>query len=219
MDECFDDVSIDTGASDSLDIGTDFDLPASESLDIDVEPFVDIPVEESFIDSFTDIEPPISEPELAELENEAAALEIEPLDDGIDLGYNYDEAIEEANAQWAEEEQAYEPSTLENIINAGASGATSPSELAQIGSSIVAPYGAEDVTAQGLQAAANAAVVGAEGLMGAAERQHGSDFPREGIDYIRNESGEIEPLAPMVQTTDDNGESVWVRPSNDITDG
>jgi len=66
----------------SIDVGTGSDLPVSES--IDIEPLADIPVEESAIDtmdSLNDIEPPISEQEMSELQNEAEALAIEPLDE------------------------------------------------------------------------------------------------------------------------------------------
>ncbi|MDR1859154.1 MAG: hypothetical protein LBQ69_06750 [Treponema sp.] len=83
MDEGFD---ASTG-TDSLDVETSSDVPASESMDISIEPLADIPVEESATDSLNDTEPPISEQEMSELQNEAASLEIEPLDDGNNDDY------------------------------------------------------------------------------------------------------------------------------------
>jgi len=129
-----------------------------EDLDVSIEPLADIPVEETSmetaIESLNETEQPISEPELAELQNEAAALEIEPLVEVIT-------------------EQPYEASALENIINAGASGTVSASPLAQIGGEIIAPPGAEEAVTQGLQAAWNMGVEGSREFMDAAIRQHG----------------------------------------------
>jgi hypothetical protein len=200
MDECFDvDTSVDV-------VDTNFDVP-----DIEIEPF---DVADEVIS-----ETPTEMLELAELQQEAESLEIEPLDDGIDLGYNYDEAIAEANAQWEAEEQAYNPSTLENMISGGADGMMSPSEWAQIGGEIIAPPGAGEVTAQGLQAGLNVAIAGSEGLMEAAYNQHAFEPPPlEGVDYFTNESGEIEPIRPMVSAIDSDGEPMWVRSENDIGD-
>jgi len=209
MDEGLD-VSVDSGVeSDGIDVS------ASDSVDvdIDVEPLVDMPVEEVVSEDLNDAEPPISEDEFVELQNEAETLEIQPLDDGIDLGYNYDEAIQEANETWAAESEAYKPSTLENIINAGAAGMISPSDLAQVGAAFIAPDGAEDVVAQGLQGGTNAAIAASEGFMEAAHDQHAFPAaPMEGVDFIRNENGEPEPISQMVNTTDENGESIWIRP-------
>ena len=111
--------------------------------------------------------------DIAELQNEAAALNIEPLDD--------------TNGGFAEHEtaeQPYEPSTLENIINAGAAGAVSPSSGAQIAGEILAPHGAEEVLAQGLQAGMNAVVAGSKGFMEATIRQHGKS-PAAALQDIR----------------------------------
>ena len=66
MDECF-------------DSGIDSDF--SDSLDIDIEPVVDIPIEEPAMENFDDFEPSESESELTELQNEAEALEIEPFEE------------------------------------------------------------------------------------------------------------------------------------------
>ncbi|MCL2028643.1 MAG: hypothetical protein FWG79_09215 [Bacteroidales bacterium] len=83
MDECIDagDVSMDTSAIESVD------LPAIEN----VEPLVDIPVEEPTMDYLSDSEPVISESELTDLGSEVEALGIQPLeeiepliDDGLD---------------------------------------------------------------------------------------------------------------------------------------
>jgi hypothetical protein len=70
----------------------------------------------------------------------------------------------------------------------------------------------------------DAALPAAEGVIEAAHNQHALDyerpsFPREGVDFIRNENGEPEPIRPMVHTTDDNGESIWIRPENDTKGG
>jgi len=61
-----------------IDVSADSGTDSSATDSINVEPIVDIPVEESAMD-LNEAEPPLSEPELAELQNEAAALEIEPL--------------------------------------------------------------------------------------------------------------------------------------------
>ena len=121
----------------------------------------------------TVLEPIMDTQELTELQQEAETLEIQPLDDGIDLGYDYDEAIREANE--IVEEQPYESSALSNIINAGAEGLTSPSGVAQLASEISGsvPPGAEEVVAQGLQAGWNMGVAGSEEMMEATINQHG----------------------------------------------
>jgi len=73
------------------------------------------------------------------------------------------------------EKQSYETSALKNILNAGAIGAASPSEAAQIAASASrhTPPGAESAVAQGLQAGANMAVVGSKEFMEGTIRQHG----------------------------------------------
>ena len=102
MDEGFD-----GGADTSVDItvDTNVDTSVETSLSEGIEPVADIPVEEPVISE--EIETPIHEQELSELRNEAEALEIQPLDDGV------------------EQEQPYEPSALSNILTAGAKGASS----------------------------------------------------------------------------------------------
>jgi hypothetical protein len=148
MDEGFD-----AGAEISVDIAanTDVDTSSDISLSESIEPIDDISVETLVIDS---PEPPISEVELSELQNEAETLDIQPLDDGI------------------EQEQAYEPSALSNILTAGAEGAE-PSTLAQISGEIIAPPGAGEAVAQGLQMGTNAAVAGSREFMEATINQHG----------------------------------------------
>jgi len=209
---------MDEELSASIDVSAD----SSATDSINIEPLADIPVEEPAIDvvdtmdSLNETEPPISEPELAELQSEAAALEIEPLDEGVDIGCNYDEAMAESEMA----EQPSEASTLETAMAAAVSNADSPGLPARaIGA--LAPQGAKDALAQAAQMGIDAAPIFAEGFMEAAHRQHALDyerpsFPREGVDFIRNENGEPEPIRPMVQTTDDSGESVWVRPENDM---
>jgi len=162
MDEGFDD-SVDSGA----------DVPVSDSVDvsIDVEPFVDTSVEDAVsMDSLSEAEPPISEAELVELQNEAEAS-VEPLDEGGNF-----------------EESPYEPSALHNILTAGASGAVSPSEGAQLGAAVLGKPGTEDVMAQGLQAAWNMGVTGSEEFMGAAIRQHGRGPAAEYQDMLINQA-------------------------------
>ena len=156
MDEGFDVEAIDVG-------NPDLDVP-----EITIEP-LDI-VDEAAL------EPIMETPELVELEQQAQTLEIEPFDDGVDIGFDWDEAVQEANEAWAAEatEQAYEPSALSNIINAGAEGFTSPSDLVQIAANHpVVPPGAEEVVSQGLQAGCNMGVSGSREFMDATIRQHG----------------------------------------------
>jgi hypothetical protein len=73
------------------------------------------------------------------------------------------------------EKQSYETSALKNILNAGAVGAASPSEAAQIVASASrhTPPGAESTAAQVLQAGVNMAVVGSKEFMEGTIRQHG----------------------------------------------
>jgi len=201
-----------------IDVGIETSVDTSAADSVNVEPLADIPVEEAPIDtmdSLNEAEPPISEPELAGLQNEAEALAIEPLDEGVDLGFNHDEVMAEQETT----EQLYEPSTFEAVSAAAMSNIDSPSLPARaIGG--LAPPGAKDALAQVAQMGLDAALPAAEGFMEAAHNQHALDyerpsFPREGVDFIRNENGEPEPIRPMVHTTDENGESVWVRPEND----
>ena len=135
MDEGFE-----AGAETSVDVATSIDVDTSPgiSLSESIEPIVDTPV---------DIQMP--ERDLTELQNEVAALEIQPI-----------------------EEQVYEPSALSNILTAGASGAE-PGALAQIGGEILAPPGASEAMAQGLQMGTNAAIAGSREFMEATVRQHG----------------------------------------------
>ena len=73
------------------------------------------------------------------------------------------------------EKQTYETSALKNILNAGAVGAASPSEAAQIAAAASrhTPPGAESTAAQVLQAGVNMAVVGSKEFMEGTIRQHG----------------------------------------------
>jgi hypothetical protein len=206
----------------SVDVNTGSDLPVCESTDIaGIEPLDDIPVDESVsMDSANELESPISEQELTELQNEAAALEIQPLDEGVDLGFNIDEVMAEPETT----EQPYEPSTLENIAAAAVSNADSPGTGARIIGGLAGDPASNGYAAQLAQMGIDAALPAAEGFMEAAHSQHALDyqrpsFPREGVDFIRNENGETEPIHPMVHTTDENGESIWVRPENDTKEG
>jgi hypothetical protein len=162
MDEEFD-ASADSGAI------SDANSEVADSTDI--EPLADIPVEEASmdaIDSPNDLEPPISEPELAELQSEAAALEIEPLDEGTGPGFNLDEAIAEQETA----EQPYEPSTLEIMANAAMQNVDSPGLPARaIGG--LAPPGAKDALTQLAQMGIDAFPPFAEGFMDGIIRQHG----------------------------------------------
>ena len=204
MDEGFDGGSTDTGV----------DTVAVESVENNIEPITDVPAEQSTLDLNT-IEQPICEPELAELQNEAAALEIEPLDDEVDIGYDYDEAVQTANEMV--EGQPYKPTAIFDIIRSGAEGASSPSSGTRIAGEILAPPGGGEVLAQGLQAGVNTAIAGSKGFMEAAHNQHAfPSAPLEGVDFIRNADGNPEPISPMVSTTNDNGEKIWVRHPNNL---
>jgi hypothetical protein len=209
MDDVFDmsmDTSVDTSGSMDIDTGSEIDL--SES----IEPMMDSAYDTGSFD--------VDESGMTELQNEADALEIPPLNEVADLGFDYDEAIQEANEAWATEaaEQA-ESSALSNIINAGADGAMSPSDLAQIGGETIAPPGAGEAVTQGLQAGWNMGVIGSGELMDAAQRQHGFSNPMEGVDYLINESGEPVQIGQMTQTTDEMGENIWIRSSDDTIGG
>jgi hypothetical protein len=81
MDEGLD-VNIDTCAESAT-----ADLPVSESMDTVTEPITDIPVEDSTIESLNEAESSLSGQEMAELHNEAEALEIEPLVEGNNDDY------------------------------------------------------------------------------------------------------------------------------------
>jgi hypothetical protein len=129
MDEGFD-----GGTDTSVDVDTSPDISLSEN----IEPIIDTPADTQ-----------MPEQDLTELQNEAEALEIQPI-----------------------EEPSYEPSALSNILTAGASGAE-PGAMAQIGGEILAPPGASEAVAQGLQMGTNAAIAGSREFMEAAVRQHG----------------------------------------------
>jgi len=66
-----------------------------------------------------------------------------------------------------------EQSALSEITEAGAKGAASPSAGAKIAGGIIAPPGAEDAMARGLQAGTNVAITGSKKLMEGVVRQHG----------------------------------------------
>jgi len=71
------------------------------------------------------------------------------------------------------EKQSYGNSALKNIINAGAKGAASPSQGAKIGGEILAPPGAGEAVAQGLQAGANMGAAFSKEFMTGIVRQQG----------------------------------------------
>jgi hypothetical protein len=137
-------------ADEGFDSGT-----GSESMEVTIEPITDIPVEEPVImESINDLAPPISEQEISELQNEAAAMEIEPLEEAI---------IEQPDV-----------SAAERIAQAAMTNADSPGVLAQIaGMGITDAPGSTEAATQLAQMAIDAAPVVAEELMGAAIRQHG----------------------------------------------
>jgi hypothetical protein len=163
------DVNVDSGSTDSMDVSTGSDLTVSESTDIAVEPIADINVEELSMDSLNETELPISEPELAELQDEAAALEIQPLDEVVGPGFNTDEVMAEQETT----EQPYEPSTLENAAAAAMSNADSPSLGARIIGGLAGDPASNGYAAQLAQMGIDAALPAAEGFMEAAIRQHG----------------------------------------------
>jgi len=66
-----------------------------------------------------------------------------------------------------------EPSTLFEIIKAVAEGAASPSTAAKAAGGFLAPPGAKEAVAQGLQMGANAALAGSKGFIEGVVRQHG----------------------------------------------
>ena len=190
MDEGFDIEAVDIGSTDIVDVP-----------DIEIEPF-------EAMDE-TALEPVMETPELVELEQAAEALEIEPIDDGVDLGYDYDEEIRLANEAWAAE-QANESSTFENIIT-GATRNTEPGILAQVaGGSVTEDPTASDAAARLAHMGMGALPPAMEGFMDAAQRQHASSIPMVGVDYINVDGKPIVP-GPMINTTDENGESIWVR--------
>jgi hypothetical protein len=165
MDEGLDS-DVDSGIADSADIGANSDLPANESADISIEQLLaDTPIDETEFDGLNEAEPPV-----AELQGEANTLEIEPSDDEIDLGYDYDEAIQAANEI---AEQPPETSAASNILTSVSDGLASPSDLAQFSGEFISPPGAEDAVARGLQAGLNMGVTGSEEFMTATIRQHG----------------------------------------------
>jgi hypothetical protein len=137
------------------------------------------------------------------------------LDEGIDLGFDYDEIMAEPEIA----EPPCESSNLEALAAAAMSNIDTPGLTAQI-TGALAPSGAGEVVTQAAQMAIGAALPAAQGFMEAAHNQHAFPAPPlEGVDFIRNENGEPEPIQPMVHTVNDNGESVWVRPSSDKPGG
>ena len=66
-----------------------------------------------------------------------------------------------------------EPSTLSEIMEAASQGMSSPSPIAKVVGGIIAPHGAKEAAAQGLQGGVNAAVTGSKAFMEATVRQHG----------------------------------------------
>jgi hypothetical protein len=77
------------------------------------------------------------------------------------------------NTNQSSKQQPSQPSALGNIINAGVSGITSPSPAAKFVADVRAAPGAEDATAQGLQAAWNVGKEFSREFMAATIRQHG----------------------------------------------
>jgi hypothetical protein len=190
MDEGFDfdavDVSIDDSSFDVPDIevetfddiGVDFDSSGDfggtdiDSLDIELDAFDDL--------GDTEVETAIETTDLTELQQEYDDLGVEPFDeevltdDNIDLGM-YDNIGDADFSPFDEEtttEQFGEPSALSNILEAGAEGLYEPSDLAQ-NAGAFSPPGAEDATAQLIQAGWNAGVTGSEEFMEATIDQHG----------------------------------------------
>jgi len=73
-----------------IDVSAEASVDSSATESLDVEPVVDIPVEEvpiDNIDGLNETEPPISEPEMAEMQSEAAALAIEPFEEESNSDY------------------------------------------------------------------------------------------------------------------------------------
>jgi len=164
--ETFNDLEVDFDSSD------DFSSIELESSDIELDAYDDL--------SDTEVETAIETTDLAELQQEYDELEVEPFDDAIltdndiDLGM-YDNIGDIDFSPFDEEvtaEQFDEPSALSNILEAGAEGLYEPSDLAQIAGAF-SPPGAEDATAQLIQAGWNAGVTGSEEFMEATIDQHG----------------------------------------------
>lgn len=85
------------GAAENLDIGAGSGLSASESgesVDIGIDPLADFPTGQSARDDLNDAESPISEQDLAELQNEAETLDIQPFDDAEQIGPVQETAID-----------------------------------------------------------------------------------------------------------------------------
>ena len=128
-----------------------FDGGMNISVDTNIEPVADIPVEEPVV--MEELESPIPAQELSELQNEADALEIQPLE---------------------------EPSSLENIAAAAMTNVDSPSVGARaISGGINILTGnhldpaASAATAQLVQMGMDAAPAAASSMMETAIRQHG----------------------------------------------
>ncbi len=176
-------------------------------MDENLVPDMDAPTEALVpMEFLNDSEPLASEQEISELQCEAAALEINPLDDGVDLGYDYNEIMDESDA----EGQSDGPSALHNTLMAACSNADSPGFPAQVIGGL-APFGAKEISAQAAQMGLDGAVAGAEELMAEAQRTYGTPAILEGVDFIRNADGEPEPIHPLIESTDDAGERVWTR--------
>lgn len=162
-----------------------------DCFDVCVDTSVEIPDIAEFddnveIEPFNDVlvEESISEHDLSELQNEVDVLEIEPLD--------------ETNA-------------ISTIINAGAEGLSSPSDLAQIGAALFSPAGSEDAVAQALQAGWEVGVAGSAEMMEATINQHGispsveynealiSQAIEEGVEA----TGRTEPLTEVFPDNED----------------
>jgi len=165
-----------------------------EGLDESVESVVDIPVEDSAMESLNEAEPSLSGQELAELQNETTALEIEPLDESPVI------------------EEQPEPSALQNILAEGASGASSPGAWADVAASIIGKPGTEEVIAQGLQAGLNMGIAGSRELMAGVNETYGNPAGdlqniriQQAIEEGAREAGYPEPLADNEPVYDENG--------------
>jgi hypothetical protein len=97
-----------------------------------------------------------------------------------------------------------EPSAISKICNAAMSRVHKPTPIAEIIATARAPAGAENTYAQGVQMAWDGGKAFSEEYMKAAHRQHAPEStPIEGVDYYKNESGEINAFEPLA----DKGEN------------
>jgi hypothetical protein len=156
---------MDEGLDVSVDAGAGFDLPVSESTD------------------------------MAELQNEAAALEIQPLEEGNAI-----------------EERQFEPSALQNILTEGAAGASSPGTWADVTASIIGKPGAGEAIAQGLQAGLNMGIAGSREFMAGVNETYGNPVGdlqniriQQSIEEGACDAGYPEPLADNEPVYDENG--------------